>query len=310
MTSQINASFTEQNLFFVKSLATLVRATVLNVIDILLETSEEVNKFQDTVTEYEAQLAGAYIDIEEERKERNRQRRKQRNKEADIREDFVTFNPDVTEHDHILNAVRVFQAKPTYKKRRNKDKAQLQLPPARRDQTAQPDNDIEIYTDGSSTRNGSENSIAAAGIYVTNDDREIAIRLPGNIQTNQRAELIAILEAARIQRGGRMRILTDSRYCTDGFTRRIEKMEDNDFVDIENDDAWRAAIAVLRQRTGETDFKWVKGHRGIEGNERADSLADRGASPSCPLSLGLASKPKITGIRSRKQRLQWNAEQR
>jgi ribonuclease HI len=43
---------------------------------------------------------------------------------------------------------------------------------------------------------------------------------------------------------------------------------------VKNDDLWkRLAQEVARHQV---QWRWVKGHAGIDGNERADALANRG----------------------------------
>ena len=43
---------------------------------------------------------------------------------------------------------------------------------------------------------------------------------------------------------------------------------------VKNADLWRRLEAAMERH--DVDWRWVKGHAGNEGNERADALANRG----------------------------------
>jgi len=45
---------------------------------------------------------------------------------------------------------------------------------------------------------------------------------------------------------------------------------------VKNQDLWQRLDALLAQSTHQIDWRWVKGHAGNPGNERADALANRG----------------------------------
>lgn len=72
-------------------------------------------------------------------------------------------------------------------------------------------------------------------------------------------------------------IHSDSLFAIDGFTSRLEKMEQNGFIGVAHKDLFKAGISLLRQRGAPTRFIWVKGHSGVHGNEEADALAKSGA---------------------------------
>jgi len=58
-----------------------------------------------------------------------------------------------------------------------------------------------------------------------------------------------------------------------GWKRRGWKTADN--KPVKNDDLWRTLENMAAQH--EVEWRWVRGHAGDPGNERADGLANRGA---------------------------------
>ncbi|PBK66451.1 ribonuclease H-like protein [Armillaria solidipes] len=120
---------------------------------------------------------------------------------------------------------------------------------------------------------------AGAGVWFGEDDeRNIFLRLPGQNQTNNTAEIRAVLERvlAAIQDEAIMTI-SDSKYVIDGLCFHLRRWEDNGWLGISNSDIWKATVAALRQRSTPVYFQWVKGHNGDVGNEGADCLAGKGA---------------------------------
>lgn len=77
---------------------------------------------------------------------------------------------------------------------------------------------INVYTDGACKNNGRTNAVAGIGVYFAEDDpRNVSQRIDGK-QTNNTAELLAILEVFNILRdpitnGDKVNIYTDSEYC-------------------------------------------------------------------------------------------------
>ncbi|KAJ3748252.1 ribonuclease H-like domain-containing protein, partial [Lentinula raphanica] len=135
------------------------------------------------------------------------------------------------------------------------------------------------YTDGSCQHNGSDEAKAGAGIYYGEDNiLNKSIRIPDNLpQTNQTGEIISTKVAATdVDPGHSLTILSDSKTAIDGLTRNRQRWEDNGFIGVANATEIQTTIAALRERSTPTTLKWVKGHSGLEGNDKADELAKLG----------------------------------
>jgi ribonuclease HI len=89
-----------------------------------------------------------------------------------------------------------------------------------------------------------------------------------------------VIEAlTSLRRRCRVVLHTDSQYVQLGITqwiagwqRRGWKTADN--KPVKNVELWQRLVEQARRH--EIDWRWVKGHAGVEGNERADALANRG----------------------------------
>ncbi|KAI1012817.1 hypothetical protein LB504_008198 [Fusarium proliferatum] len=148
-------------------------------------------------------------------------------------------------------------------------------------------NVLTIWTDGSSLANGQAGSRAGLGVYFgPNDERNLAERLPGELQTNQRAELMAILRALEIAPSTQdVEIVSDSQYSIKCVTQWGPGWERNGWKNaaggpIKNQDIVSSVLARIKTRDAagsKTSFQWVKGHASDFGNHRADDLANEGA---------------------------------
>jgi ribonuclease HI len=98
--------------------------------------------------------------------------------------------------------------------------------------------------------------------------------------TNNRMELLAAIRALEaLKRPCRVELHTDSVYVRSGITswlaswkRRGWKTSSN--TAVKNRDLWEQLEALASRH--EIDWRWVRGHAGDPGNERADQLANRG----------------------------------
>lgn len=139
--------------------------------------------------------------------------------------------------------------------------------------------EIVIYTDGACSGNpgpGGWGAILTSGKHT----KEIFGGEPET--TNNRMELMAAIRALKAIKPsyrGSIVLWTDSTYVMKGITEWIHGWKrrgwkKSDKKPVLNVDLWQELDAA---RDGlDLTWKWVKGHDGIEGNERADELARRG----------------------------------
>ena len=137
--------------------------------------------------------------------------------------------------------------------------------------------EVTIYTDGACKGNPGPGGWGALMIAGENR-RELC---GGEVTTtNNRMELTAAIEALRaLKRPTRVRLFTDSKYVMQGIETWIYGWKKNgwrtsDKKPVKNMDLWQAldALAAAQQ----IEWRWVKGHSGDPGNERADALSNDG----------------------------------
>ena len=101
--------------------------------------------------------------------------------------------------------------------------------------------------------------------------------------TNNRMELMAAIEALNhFEEHQAITIFTDSTYVKDGITSWIINWKKRGWKTasnkpVKNVDLWKALDAATQRHS--VTWKWVKGHAGHPGNERADQLARDGMAP-------------------------------
>ncbi|MBZ6375419.1 MAG: hypothetical protein LBE67_10580 [Kocuria palustris] len=130
---------------------------------------------------------------------------------------------------------------------------------------------------------------------VTYPSRNVSEPLKGSRQTNQRAELTAILRAIDIAPRHRdVTIITDSRYSIDCVTVWFINWRRNNWMTrdkkpVENKDLVESILVKIEERNDlkvKTLFEWVKGHNKDPGNEEADKLAVDGAQRGVSAKVG------------------------
>lgn len=139
------------------------------------------------------------------------------------------------------------------------------------------DPEVTIYTDGACKGNPGPGGWGVLMIAAENR-RELC---GGEVATtNNRMELTAAIEALRaLKRPTRVRMFTDSKYVMQGIETWIHGWKKNgwrtsDKKPVKNIDLWRALDALAAQQ--QIEWRWVKGHSGDPGNERADALSNDG----------------------------------
>jgi ribonuclease HI len=137
---------------------------------------------------------------------------------------------------------------------------------------------VVIYTDGACKGNpgpGGWGAWLGSGIH----EKEL---FGGDPQTtNQRMELTAAIEAlTALTKPCAVVLYTDSKYVLEGITRWINGWKRNGWKNaakqpVKNADLWQTLDEASARH--EIEWRWVKGHSGDLGNERADALANAGA---------------------------------
>jgi ribonuclease HI len=136
---------------------------------------------------------------------------------------------------------------------------------------------VEIFTDGACKGNpgpGGWGALMIAGAHKK--------ELYGGEQntTNNRMELKAVIEAlSALKRPCDVIVHTDSQYVQKGISEWIHGWKARGWKTaakepVKNADLWQALDAAQVQH--KIEWRWVKGHAGHEGNERADALANLG----------------------------------
>jgi len=101
--------------------------------------------------------------------------------------------------------------------------------------------------------------------------------------TNNRMELTAAIKALEaLERPADVDLYTDSQYVKSGITEWLPKWKKNgwrtaDRKPVKNVDLWQKLDAATARH--EVSWHWLRGHDGLEENERADELAQDGMQP-------------------------------
>jgi ribonuclease HI len=134
--------------------------------------------------------------------------------------------------------------------------------------------DVVIYTDGACSGNPGPGGWGA--ILQANDTtKEMYGGDPAT--TNNRMELMAAIAALEaLKRPVAVTLYTDSKYLLDGITKWIKSWQRNGWKTsakqpVKNADLWQRLTEAMDGH--DITWRWVKGHAGDPGNERADELA-------------------------------------
>ncbi|KAF5311802.1 hypothetical protein D9619_002783 [Psilocybe cf. subviscida] len=151
-----------------------------------------------------------------------------------------------------------------------------------------------VYSDGACKGNGKQDPVAGVGVWWGPDDpRNLYERCPG-LQTNNRAELIAILrvlETIPPEDTKPLIIRTDSQYSIQCFRDWIHSWKKKGWKNaagqpVKNSGVIRCTSLLLDIRGAlghRVVFEYVKGHSGDPGNDGADWMANLGAAlPEAP----------------------------
>lgn len=140
-------------------------------------------------------------------------------------------------------------------------------------------NPVEIYTDGACKGNPGPGGWG------------VLLRAGGNVKelyggelrtTNNRMELMAVIQALQaLKRPCDVTLHVDSQYVLKGMTEWLQGWKAKGWrtstkQPVKNVELWQALDELVNRGGHSIQWKWVRGHDGDPGNERADELANFG----------------------------------
>ena len=140
-------------------------------------------------------------------------------------------------------------------------------------------NPIEIYTDGACKGNPGP---GGWGVLLKAGGTEKELFGGEMATTNNRMELMAVIQAlSALKRPCEVTLFLDSQYVLKGITEWLPGWKSKGWrtaskQPVKNVELWQQLDALVQQGGHRIDWRWVRGHNGDPGNERADALANRG----------------------------------
>lgn len=191
-------------------------------------------------------------------------------------ENFIrTFQPNISDVPCFCDSTTIHNVS---KKQEQEDKQE------QKEKDVECSNDeLYVYTDGACMNNGYKNACAGIGIFFgKNDPRNVSKRIDGK-QTNNVAELLAIIEAYPIIKkdvllGKRVTIVSDSTYAIQCATTYGEKNHKSNWEkEIPNKELVKE-IYNLYKNHNNVSFMYIAAHTNKQdrhsiGNQYADELA-------------------------------------
>ena len=138
---------------------------------------------------------------------------------------------------------------------------------------------IEIYTDGACKGNPGP---GGWGVLLKSGATEKELYGGERQTTNNRMEMIAVIEALKaLKRPCQVILHLDSQYVLKGITEWLPGWKARGWrtaskEPVKNADLWQELDALVQGSGHRIDWRWVRGHAGDPGNERADALANQG----------------------------------
>jgi ribonuclease HI len=136
---------------------------------------------------------------------------------------------------------------------------------------------VDAWTDGACKGNPGP---GGWGVLLRQGPHEKSLHGGEPDTTNNRMELMAVIQALRaLKRRCVVTVHTDSSYVQKGMTEWLPNWKRRDWrtadkKPVKNADLWQILDELASGH--ELHWRWVKGHAGDPGNERADALANLG----------------------------------
>lgn len=136
---------------------------------------------------------------------------------------------------------------------------------------------VHIWTDGACKGNPGP---GGWGVLLRAGDHEKTLCGGEPHTTNNRMELMAVIQGLRVlTRPCQVVVHTDSQYVQKGITEWLANWKRRgwrtaDRKPVKNADLWQMLDTECANHS--LEWRWVRGHSGDPGNERADQLANQG----------------------------------
>ncbi|HSV47489.1 MAG TPA: ribonuclease HI [Ramlibacter sp.] len=140
-------------------------------------------------------------------------------------------------------------------------------------------NPVVIYTDGACKGNPGP---GGWGVLLRSGSTEKELFGGELATTNNRMELMAVIQALQaLKRPCSVTLFLDSQYVLKGMTEWLPGWKAKGWrtaskQPVKNQELWQQLDALVSGSGHAIDWRWVRGHNGDAGNERADALANRG----------------------------------
>ncbi len=140
-------------------------------------------------------------------------------------------------------------------------------------------NHVEMYTDGACKGNPGP---GGWGVFLKSGDTSKELFGGESLTTNNRMEMMAVIEGlSALKRPCKVVMYVDSKYVLQGITEWVKGWKAKGWKTaakqpVKNVDLWMRLDDLVANGGHSIEWRWVKGHAGDPGNERADALANRG----------------------------------
>ena len=134
---------------------------------------------------------------------------------------------------------------------------------------------VELYTDGACRGNP---GIGGWGVLLRSGSQKKELFGCEENTTNNRMELMAAIRGLEAASGyTEVVVYTDSQYVCKGMTEwivnwKLQRWKTSSGQSVKNIELWKDLESVCERFT--VEWRWVRGHAGNPGNERADALAN------------------------------------
>jgi len=140
-------------------------------------------------------------------------------------------------------------------------------------------NHVEIYTDGACKGNPGP---GGWGVLLRSGATQKELYGGESSTTNNRMELMAVIQALEaLKRPCAVTLYLDSQYVLKGITEwmpgwKAKGWKTASKQPVKNQELWQRLDELVAKSGHVVDWRWVRGHNGDPGNERADALANLG----------------------------------